>query len=60
MENRIQAVVTFLGLLELLNLQQIGIVLGEGTNNFWLVPHEEANNETDDAINSDLITKDKV
>lgn len=36
MENRIQAIVTFLALLELLNLAQIRIVLGEGTNNFWL------------------------
>lgn len=60
MENRIQAVVTFLGLLELLNLQQIGIVLGEGTNNFWLVPHEDIANELEEKINSDLITKDKV
>lgn len=60
MENRIQAVVTFLGLLELLNLQQIGIVLGEGINNFWLVPHEDIATEPEDKINSDLITKDKV
>ena len=60
MENRIQAVVTFLGLLELLNLQQIGIVLGEGINNFWLVPHEDIVKEAEEKINSDLITKDKV
>ncbi|MDG1298077.1 MAG: segregation/condensation protein A [Saprospiraceae bacterium] len=60
MENRIQAVVTFLGLLELLNLQQIGIVLGEGINNFWLVPHEDIAKEPEDKINSELITKDKV
>ena len=60
MENRIQAVVTFLGLLELLNLQQIGIVLGEGINNFWLVPHEDIAKEAEDKIDSALITKDKV
>lgn len=36
MKNRIHAVVTFLALLELLNLEKIRIVIGEGTNNFWL------------------------
>jgi len=36
LENRIHAVVTFLALLELLNLQNITILQGEGTNNFWL------------------------
>ncbi len=35
-ETRIQAIVTFLAMLELLNSAQIAIVLGEGTNNFWL------------------------
>ena len=35
-ENRIQAIVTFLAMLELLNSAQIIIVLGEGMNNFWL------------------------
>jgi segregation and condensation protein A len=42
LENRIHAVVTFLGLLELLNLQKIAITQGEGFNNFWLeLPTEE-------------------
>ena len=36
MENRMQALVTFLALLELLNLQMINITVGEGINNFWL------------------------
>lgn len=35
-ENRIHAIVTFLGMLELLNLQMIAIIPGEGINNFWL------------------------
>ena len=35
-ENRIHAIVTFLGMLELLNLQMIALIPGEGTNNFWL------------------------
>jgi segregation and condensation protein A len=36
MKNRIHAIVTFLAMLELLNLAQIKVVLGEGPNNFWL------------------------
>lgn len=45
MKTRIEAIVTFLALLELLNLQQIGIVQGEGTNNFWL---EEKNTDEEE------------
>ncbi|MBK9255820.1 MAG: segregation/condensation protein A [Saprospiraceae bacterium] len=36
LENRIHAVVTFIALLDLLNLQQIALIQGEGVNNFWL------------------------
>ncbi|MBI5916495.1 MAG: segregation/condensation protein A [Bacteroidetes bacterium] len=36
LENRIQAIVTFLALLELLNLQQLAITQGLGMNNFWV------------------------
>jgi segregation and condensation protein A len=36
LENRVHAIVTFLAMLELLNLQEIHIVQGEGINNFWL------------------------
>ena len=36
LENRVHAIVTFLALLELLNLQKIAIVQGIGANNFWL------------------------
>ena len=36
LDNRIHAVVTFLALLELLNAQELVIIQGEGTNNFWL------------------------
>ncbi len=35
-KNRIHAIVTFLALLELLNLQRLRITMGEGLNNFWL------------------------
>ncbi len=34
--NRIHAIVTFLALLELLNIQKITIIQGLGANNFWL------------------------
>jgi segregation and condensation protein A len=36
LENRIHAIVTFIALLELLNLQTVSLIQGEGVNNFWL------------------------
>ena len=38
-ENRIHAIVTFLGLLELINSLQVQLLGGEGVNNFWLAPY---------------------
>ena len=35
-KNRIHAIVTFLALLELINMQRVLITVGEGVNNFWL------------------------
>lgn len=35
-ENRVHAIFTFLGMLELVQQQALSIVLGEGYNNFWL------------------------
>jgi len=40
-KNRIQAIVTFLALLELLNLQMVRIIAGLGVNNFWLEEGKE-------------------
>jgi segregation and condensation protein A len=40
-ENRIHALVTFLALLEMLNLQMLTIIQGEGINNFWICPLNE-------------------
>ncbi|RME99600.1 MAG: chromosome segregation protein ScpA [Bacteroidetes bacterium] len=43
-QNRIHAIVTFLALLELLNLQRLRLLGGEVVNNFWVepvVPEEE-------------------
>lgn len=37
-EDRVQAIVTFLALLELLNLMQIKCIAGEGVNNMWVEP----------------------
>ena len=40
-KNRVHAIVTFLALLELINLQKIHVTQGLGTNNFWLIEPEE-------------------
>jgi len=40
-KDRMHAVITFLALLELLNLQRLQCVQGIGINNFWLVVPEE-------------------
>ncbi len=37
--NRIHAIVTFLGLLELLNALQVRLIGGDAVNNFWLEPY---------------------
>ena len=42
LENRIHAIVTFLALLELLNMQKIAITQGIGVNNFWVMAPEPA------------------
>ena len=42
---RIHAIVTFLGLLELLNAQEVRLVAGEGVNSFWLEPVGEGEEE---------------
>ena len=43
--NRIHAIVTFLALLEMLNLQQIRLTLGLGYNNFWIEPYQAKEEE---------------
>lgn len=42
LENRIHAIVTFIALLELLNIQSVQIIQGEGTNNFWIAQKENS------------------
>lgn len=47
-QDRIHAIVTFLAMLELLNLQMIKITVGEGVNNFWLEVPDENEGESDE------------
>jgi segregation and condensation protein A len=52
LENRIHAIVMFLALLELLNMQLVSITQGEGVNNFWIeLPSE------DDTVNEAEVTE---
>ncbi len=44
-ENRVHAIVTFLALLELLNMQKVKCMVGLGTNNFWLTVPEDHEDE---------------
>lgn len=46
--NRIHAIVTFLAMLELLNMEKIRITVGEGINNFWLEPVPEGEVEEEE------------
>lgn len=54
-ENRIHAIVTFLAMLELVNLQQLVIIKGDGVNQFWVeeAPPEEAVENTPSDQNED-------
>lgn len=47
LENRVHAIVTFLALLELLNLQKVRITQGEGFNNFWVDKTDELDDESE-------------
>jgi segregation and condensation protein A len=41
LEDRIHAIVTFLAILEMLNLQEISLINGEVVNGFYLIPYAE-------------------
>ena len=47
-ETRVHAIVTFLAILELLNLQRLGITQGIGVNNFWLSAKEPPPDEEEE------------
>lgn len=44
-ENRIHALFNFLAILELIQMEEIGVIVGEGINNFWVYKKEK--NELD-------------
>jgi segregation and condensation protein A len=46
-ENRVHAIVTFLALLELLNMQRVHLTQGIGPNNFWLNLRDDWSGEED-------------
>jgi segregation and condensation protein A len=52
-ENRIHALVTFLALLEMLNLQLLKIIQGEGINNFWVSEPDLPSQEEPEEIITD-------
>ncbi|MCB0667936.1 MAG: hypothetical protein KDC80_19050, partial [Saprospiraceae bacterium] len=54
LESRIHAIVTFLALLELLSLQRMKLIQGEGTNNFWLTVPEDMDDLPDVEHDDDL------
>lgn len=57
-QNRIHAIVTFLTLLEMLNLELIEMVSGEGTNNFWITAVDPNREERPDVIHEDEVEKE--
>jgi segregation and condensation protein A len=54
LESRIQAIVTFLALLELLSQQKIHLIQGEGINNFWLTLPEEGDDSDQEEPEEDM------
>jgi len=57
-ENRIHAIVTFLAMLELLNLSKLKIVQGEGNNNFWLSEQTIAFEDMEDVVHDDELEEE--
>ena len=55
LDNRIHAIVTFLALLELLNMQLIEIIQGEGINNFWLMLPSIEDEENDENLMAEIV-----
>ena len=54
LDNRIHAIVTFLALLEMLNLQLLSVVQGEGANNFWVML-----NDNDPVENAEIMGEEE-
>ncbi|NJN77589.1 MAG: segregation/condensation protein A [Saprospiraceae bacterium] len=56
-ENKIHAIFTFLAILDLLQLQALDIVIGEGINNFWLTKREITDEIMESLIEADYDDK---
>lgn len=56
-ENRVHAIVTFLALLELLNMQKVKCISGIGINNLWLVVPEE--DDRPDVVHDDAVLSEE-
>lgn len=52
-KNRMHAIITFLALLELLNLQSIKLINGIGKNNFWLTQRDDDEYDNQPDVNND-------
>ncbi len=59
-ENRIHAIVTFLAMLELLNLSKLKVVQGEGINNFWLSEQTIRFEDMEDVIHEDELAAEEA
>lgn len=59
-ENRIHAIVTFLAMLELLNLSKLKVVQGEGMNNFWLSEQTVSFEDMEDVVHDDELEETPV
>ncbi len=46
-ENRVHAIFNFLAILELIQMEEIGITVGEGMNNFWIFRKEKEEQEVE-------------
>ncbi len=59
-ENRIHAIVTFLAMLELLNLSKLKVVQGEGVNNFWLSEQTVNFDDLEDVVHEDELAEEEA
>lgn len=58
-KDRMHAIITYLALLELLNLEKCRCIVGEGMNNFWLTAIDPNEPEAEDVIHEDDVVKNE-
>jgi len=56
---RVEAIITFLAMLELLNMQKLAMVQGLEINNFWLTAHDKAD-EPEDVVHEEDVNNEEV